>query len=345
MKRLALLALIALAVIMSVSYQWLAATIDEPLGQAGVWHVERGSSLHGVMGQLQPGVNKHQLRAQRALLRWREQPLDIKAGEYRLSPIMSLTAILEMFAAGNVIARQATLLEGWTISQAKTYLATVDGLQNDLEGQAWQAFLLSLNLSPEQHGEGWFAPETYHFSLGNKQSDILRQAHQRLRGWLDEAWQQRRDGLPLAQPYDMLILASIVEKETALAAERGTIASVFLNRLRRGMRLQTDPTVIYGLGEAFDGDLRRRDLASDSPYNTYRINGLPPTPIALPSRDALLAVALAPDTPYLYFVAKGDGSSYFSTSLEEHQAAVRRYQINRRSDYRSRPAQGSVNER
>jgi UPF0755 protein len=163
--------------------------------------------------------------------------------------------------------------------------------------------------------------------------------------WLDEAWQQRQDNLPLASRYQLLILASIVEKETALASERGNIASVFINRLRRGMRLQTDPTVIYGLGEAFDGDLTRADLRSDSPYNTYRINGLPPTPIALPSRDALMSVVLAPETPYLYFVAKGDGSSYFSTTLDEHQAAVRRYQLNRRSDYRSRPAQGTSNDR
>ncbi len=345
MKRIALLVLTAMALIMSISYQWLTHTLDEPLGQRGVWLVEHGSSLHAVMGQLQPEASKHQLRAQRALMRWRGQALDIKAGEYRLQPGMSLRAILEMLSKGDVVLRQATLLEGWTISQARAYLASLDGLQNDLEGQAWPAFLLSLNLDPEQRGEGWFAPETYHFSLGNRQSNVLRQAHQRLRGWLDEAWQQRRENLPLANAYEMLILGSIVEKETALASERGNIASVFLNRLRRGMRLQTDPTVIYGLGDTFDGDLRRRDLAADSPYNTYRIHGLPPTPIALPSRDALQAVALAPDTPYLYFVAKGDGSSYFSTSLEEHQAAVRRYQINRRDDYRSRPAQGTVNER
>lgn len=304
----------------------------------------RGTSLHSAMAHVQPDASHFMLKAQRTLLRWQGVDLAIKAGEYELREDMSLYDVLAMLAKGDVMLRQVTLVEGWTIRQARDFLSTVDGLEDDLQGSQWEAFLLSLNLDPIQQGEGWFAPETFHFSLGNSQSDILRQAHRRLRDWLDEAWQQRRDGLPLQNAYQLLILASIVEKETALPSERGMIASVFINRLRRGMRLQTDPTVIYGLGDAFDGDLRRRDLASESPYNTYKIKGLPPTPIALPSKDALMAVALAPDSPYLYFVAKGDGSSYFSISLDEHQAAVRRYQINRRSDYRSRPVKGSGND-
>lgn len=333
-----------LAALLLGTYYGIWRTIHQPLMVNGHWHVERGTSLNTVMRRLQPQSSQYLRRAQRTLLQWHGVNLAIKAGEYELRNDMSLYDVLSILSAGDVMLRQATLLEGWTISQARQYLSSVEGLVNDLQGDEWGAFLLSLNLDPSRHGEGWFAPETYYFSRGNGQRDILLQAHKRLRGWLNDAWQQRRDNLPLLDPYQLLILASIVEKETALASERGTIASVFINRLRRGMRLQTDPTVIYGLGAAFDGDLRRRDLASDTPYNTYRINGLPPTPIALPSKDALLAVALAPDTPYLYFVAKGDGSSYFSTTLEEHQAAVRRFQINRRSDYRSRPAQGKGND-
>jgi UPF0755 protein len=343
-KAKSLVVCFALACALCAAYYIVSHSIHRPLLRQEYWLVARGTSLHSAMAHVQPDASHFMLKAQRTLLRWQGVDLAIKAGEYELREDMSLYDVLAMLAKGDVMLRQVTLVEGWTIRQARDFLSTVDGLEDDLQGSQWEAFLLSLNLDPNQQGEGWFAPETYHFSLGNSQRDILRQAHRRLRDWLDEAWQKRRDGLPLHNAYQLLILASIVEKETALPSERGMIASVFINRLRRGMRLQTDPTVIYGLGDAFDGDLRRRDIASDSPYNTYKIKGLPPTPIALPSKDALMAVALAPDSPYLYFVAKGDGSSYFSISLDEHQAAVRRYQINRRSDYRSRPVKGSGND-
>jgi len=174
--------------------------------------------------------------------------------------------------------------------------------------------------------EGWFFPETYFFSSGSTDAAVLGRAHRLMRERLDAAWRGRSEGLPLTDPYQALILASIVEKETGRPADRPLIASVFVNRLKRGLRLQTDPSVIYGLGTRFDGNLRKRDLESDSPYNTYTRDGLPPTPIALPSQASIDAVLNPPVTQYLYFVSRGDGSSEFSANLPDHNRAVSRYQ-------------------
>lgn len=345
MKKIALSVIFIVLTTFAALTLYIDRTLQQPMYKQGNWLVTKGSSVYSVLRYLQPETSQLIIRLQLALWRFYERSTAIKAGEYVLKPDMTITDSITMLIKGDVVLRDATLVEGWTVAQARQYLSSVEGLVNDLQGTQWDAFLLSLNLDSSTGGEGWFAPDTYHFSLGNKQTDIFRQAHSQLKSWLEEAWQQRPNDLPLANPYELLILASIIEKETALTSERGNIASVFLNRLRRGMRLQTDPTVIYGLGEAFDGDLRRRDLTSDTPYNTYRINGLPPTPIALPSRDALMAVVNAPATDYLYFVAKGDGSSYFSTSLAEHNSAVKRYQLSRRDDYRSTPNQRNGNER
>jgi UPF0755 protein len=174
--------------------------------------------------------------------------------------------------------------------------------------------------------EGWFFPDTYFFAAGSTDAALLARAHRLMRARLDAAWAARAPGLPLAGPYEALILASIVEKETGRAADRPLIASVFINRLKLGMRLQTDPTVIYGVGPKFDGNLRRRDLDTDTPYNTYTRAGLPPTPIALPSQGSLDAVVNPPRSDYLYFVARGDGSSQFSTNLADHNRAVAKFQ-------------------
>jgi UPF0755 protein len=175
-----------------------------------------------------------------------------------------------------------------------------------------------------EHPEGWFLPETYLFVRGDSDLDLLRRAHHAMRVALAEAWASRSADSPLESPYELLVLASIVEKETALEQERGQIAGVFSRRLQRGMRLQTDPSVIYGLGEAFDGDIRRRDLEADTPYNTYTRHGLPPTPIAMPGRASLQAAARPADGAALYFVADGNGGHTFSATLAEHQAAVKR---------------------
>jgi UPF0755 protein len=253
----------------------------------------------------------------------RLEPHLYRSGEYRLEAGLRPREVLEELASGRVIQYRLTLVEGWTFMQWAALLDRSDILEHrfDLEdpGQ-WPALLSELGI---EHPEGWFLPETYQFTRGDSDLDILIRAHQAMRVQLDEAWASRAEGLPLNTPYELLILASIVEKETARDDERGRVAGVFIRRLQRGMRLQTDPTVIYGLGEGYDGDIRRRDLQTDTPYNTYTRGGLPPTPIAMPGRASLQAAARPADGDALYFVADGKGGHTFSVTLEEHQAAVR----------------------
>jgi len=232
--------------------------------------------------------------------------------------------VLETLAAGLVVQHRVTLVEGWTFAQLADRLQANEVLEHrvDLSDPAnWPDLLSALDI---EHPEGWFLPETYQFTRGDSDLDILTRAHRSMRAELDQAWAARAEDLPLKSPYELLILASIVEKETALDSEREEIAGVFVRRLRKGMRLQTDPTVIYGLGEGFDGDIRRRDLEADTPYNTYTRGGLPPTPIAMPGRASLWAAARPADGESLYFVADGRGGHTFSVTLEEHQAAVNR---------------------
>ena len=182
---------------------------------------------------------------------------------------------------------------------------------------------------PKQHPEGLFFPDTYHFPRATTDKEFLQRAYQRLQTVLEEEWQQRAENLPYQSAYEALIMASIIEKETGLASERETIAGVFVRRLNKKMKLQTDPTVIYAMGQQFDGNIRKKDLSIDSPYNTYRYKGLPPTPIALAGREAIYAALQPQDGKALYFVAKGDGSHYFSETLAEHNSAVAKYQLNR----------------
>lgn len=303
--------------------------------------VKKGESLNAVLQRLHDRGWLDELIPAKFYLRFTGRGHRIQAGEYTLQAGSSLLQLIERLESGAVLMRQMTLVEGWTAQQALHYVQAQTGVVSSLAAAdltAWvQRQVPELSLSS---AEGLLFPDTYHYSFGVRDVDVLQQALDKTQQVLAEEWQQRRNGLPLRTPYEALILASIVEKETGLASERGMIASVFLNRLRRGMRLQTDPTVIYGLGERFAGNITRAHLLDDNPYNTYRIAGLPPTPISLPGREALRAVLQAPDSKALYFVAKGDGSSYFSSTLEEHNKAVRRYQIyQRRGDYRSAPSQ------
>ena len=254
----------------------------------------------------------------------RLEPVLLKAGEYRLDPGMTPRDVVQRLASGDVIRYRFTVVEGWTFRQLREALAANPDLEQVLPPPAagdWDFRSLFPDIG---HPEGWFLPETYLFTRGDSDRDLLLRAHRAMQEALAEAWAGRDTGLPLETPYELLILASIIEKETALPEERGTIAGVFVRRLNRGMRLQTDPTVIYGLGEAFDGDIRRRDLRRDTPYNTYTRHGLPPTPIALPGRAALEAAAHPEPGDTLYFVADGSGGHTFSRTLEEHQAAVDR---------------------
>ena len=262
----------------------------------------------------------------------------VKAGEYAIVPGDTSLDLLDKLIQGDVVVYQLTLVEGWTFRQALNYLHDQAKLSATLiDDESVQNFIQQLSL-PTDNPEGWFFPDTYHYSATHTDRDILSSANQRMQDTLATEWASRDVGLPYETPYEALIMASIVEKETGVASERQQIAGVFVRRLQNNMRLQTDPTVIYGLGEGFDGNLRRRHLSENTPYNTYVIRGLPPTPIALPGREAIYA-ALHPDNgSALYFVAKGDGSHQFSNTLEEHNQAVRQFQIQQRNqNYRSSP--------
>lgn len=252
----------------------------------------------------------------------------IKAGHYQIARPHSPLELLEKFTRGDVTLAQITIIEGWTFRQLRAALDQHPDLRHETSAMSDAEVLAALG---ETGGapEGLFFPDTYFFSKNSPDLDVLRRAHQTMQQHLEQAWQGRRDGLPLNSPYEALILASIIEKETGREEDRAMIGGVFANRLRLGMKLQSDPTVIYGMGEDFDGDLRKRDLGSDTPFNTYTRAGLPPTPIAMPGRASLAAATQPAETGALYFVARGDGSSVFSKTLDEHNQAVNRYQRRR----------------
>jgi UPF0755 protein len=250
----------------------------------------------------------------------------VRAGEYSIAPGTTPGGLLRQFASGAVIQHAMTIVEGWTFRDLRHALERAHPLVNTLGNQSDAAIMRALG-EEGMAAEGVFFPDTYFYSKGATDLEILRQARRRMRRELEAAWQSRADNLPLQTPYDALILASLVERETANPAERARIAGVFIARLRIGMRLQTDPAVIYGLGAAFDGNLRRADLERDGPYNTYTRAGLPPTPIAVPGAASLRAAVRPDERGELYFVATGlpDGTHQFSRTLREHEAAVKRY--------------------
>ena len=227
---------------------------------------------------------------------------------------------------GDVISHRFTLVEGWTFRQVLAAIGENETLRHTLEGLPEKEIMRRLEY-PGERAEGRFLADTYQFPRDSTDLALLARAYDAMQTFLQAQWRNREPGLPLKDPYEALILASIVEKETAVAAERPQIAGVFVRRLQKGMKLQTDPTVIYGIGEKFDGNIRRRDLTRDTPYNTYTRNGLPPTPICMPGRAAIEAVLHPAPGKTLYFVAKGDGTHYFSATLEEHTRAVRKYQL------------------
>lgn len=261
----------------------------------------------------------------------------LHSGEYRLIPQQSARDLLDLWRRGEVVQYSLTLVEGWSFRQVRAALGRQEKLEQrlaDLDDKALMDRLGLAGVSPE----GRFFPDTYRYVRGMSDLDLLKQASARLDQVLDEEWARRADGLPYRKPYDALIMASMVEKETGVAEERGQIAGVFVRRLRSGMRLQTDPTVIFGLGERYNGNLTRAHLQQPTPYNTYVIDGMPPTPIALAGREAIHAALNPVAGKSLYFVARGDGSHVFSETLEQHNRAVREYQLKRRADYRSSPA-------
>jgi UPF0755 protein len=250
----------------------------------------------------------------------------LQTGEYRLMPDMTPVSLLHILTSGDVIQHALVIVEGQTFREVLATVRGSDTLQTTLEVSDTSDIMVRLGHANE-HPEGRLLPDTYHFPGGTTDVAFLQRAYTAMAEQLASAWDAREEDLPFGTPYEALILASIVEKETGQVKERPLIAGVFVQRLRKGMRLQTDPTVIYGLGAGFDGNIRRRDLLADTPYNTYTRDGLPPTPIAMPGRDAIDAVMHPQENGYLYFVARGDGSHYFSRTLQEHNQAVKKYQL------------------
>jgi UPF0755 protein len=262
--------------------------------------------------------------------------VQVKAGEYLLSAGITPVELMEVITSGRSINYSFTIVEGSTFKQLIESISKAEFLNNDLEGLSEKELLAILDLKFE-HPEGVFLAETYSYERNTKTSELLKRAHALLQKTLTAEWEKKKAGLPYKNPYESLIMASIVEKETARADERPVIAGVFTRRLDKGMRLQTDPTVIYGMGDKYKGNIRRSDLLRPTPYNTYTIPALPPTPIAMVGREAIHAALNPQEGKALFFVAKGDGSHYFSETLREHNKAVHQYQINRRKDYRSSP--------
>ena len=286
----------------------------------------RGSSIRTLANQL---IEKDLLHDKMQFLLWGKftrQATRLQAGEYRLTPGLTLAGLLDNMTAGDVIEYNITLIEGFTFRQALQIIQQNPVVTLQLENLSDEEIMKQLGHEGE-HPEGRFYPDTYAVSRGVTDTELLMRAYDAMKNVLQEEWLQREENLPYKSSYEALIMASIVEKETAIAEERPLIAGLFTNRLRKNMRLQTDPTVIYGI-ENYDGNIRFKDLRKDTPYNTYTRHGLPPTPIALPAREAIHATLHPDKTKYLYFVAYSDGSGrhVFSTNLADHEKAVDQYQ-------------------
>lgn len=331
MKKILLPALLLLlAGVAAVAWLWhdMELQLNQPLAitRVEVLEVVPGTNLRALAMELQRRrwlqksvyLELEARRTRRAGL--------IKAGEYAVAPGATPRTLLDLLVSGRVIQHQLAIIEGWSFRELIQAVSASPVLRHTLSASTPARLMAEIGYAGYLP-EGRFLPDTYSFPAGTSDTDFLRRAFAAMEKTLNEEWQGRDQELPYSSPYQALIMASLVEKETAVPVERSRIAGVFVRRLQQGIRLQTDPTVIYALGEAFDGNIRRRDLDLDSPFNTYRVAGLPPTPIAMPGRDSIHA-ALHPEAgAALYFVARGDGTHEFSDSLEAHNRVVRKYQI------------------
>lgn len=327
MKRLIFrtVAVIGLLLAVAAAAGWWYARTPVALSAPVIdFTVQRGFTMR----QAATAIARAGVQVQPELLYWMARLAGkaslIKAGSYEVHTGVTPWTLILKLSAGDVSQGEVLFVEGWNFRQVREALESNPNLQRDTIGLSEREIMERIGAS-EPHAEGLFFPDTYLFDKQSSALAVLRRAYGAMKERLAFAWEARDPALPLSSPYELLILASIVEKETGRAEDRSLVASVFANRLRVGMRLQTDPTVIYGLGPEFDGRLRRRDLDTDHPWNTYTRGGLPPTPIAIPGRDALQAAVRPAKTDYLYFVARGDGSSAFSRTLEDHNRAVDRY--------------------
>lgn len=312
----------------AAAYLWLQRYLDTPLplASAVIIEIPAGSSMTAVAALLQGHAQLQHPRVLTLWARYAEIDTAIRAGEFELQPGLTPRTALNHLLVGPFVQYPVSFIEGTTVSEALKILWSSPRVQLTLQGLGEAELLAALN-SPRESLEGLLFPDTYFYTAGTTDLSILRRAAARLDQVIAEEWAQRQEDLPYTSPYEALIMASIIEKESGVVSERAEIAGVFVRRLRLGMRLQSDPTVIYGMGNAYDGNIRREDLETLTPYNTYRINGLPPSPIALSGRDAIRASLNPAPGSALYFVATGDGGHVFSDTLEAHNAAVRRYQL------------------
>ena len=318
-----------------VSYRSLLTPVSLPTPYLD-FDIPSGSSFQGVCKRLYAqGVLDSSLPLM-LYARISGQSSRIKAGEYRLDTGRTPLEILAQFIDGRNVQHVFTIVEGWSLDELLTALAQEPKLRHELDKPSKVSLSHTLGLE-EDAMEGLFFADSYYFSRSDTDLSVLKRAYARMQVILSEEWQARAKGLPYKNQYEALVMASIVEKETGLSEERAEIAGVFVRRLKKKMRLQTDPTVIYGLRESYNGNLTRKHLKTRTPYNTYVIFGLPPTPIAMAGREAIHASLHPKNGDSLYFVARGDGGHYFSSNLKEHNRAVKKYQWKRRSDYRSAP--------
>lgn len=331
LKWLVMAVLLLAVCAIAAAFVWLQRPLPMALRGQAVADVviAPGSTARGVARALRQGGVQLPDWWLYGWLRLSGQSREIKAGAYELEQGITPAEVLSKFVRGEQAVRRVTFVEGWNYRQVLQALKAAEFLRYDLPASGDPLALAQALHLNARHPEGRFFPDTYVYPKNSNASDVLKQAAAAMDTQLARAWAQRAHSVNLRSPDEALVLASIVEKETGHTADRTLISAVFNNRLRIGMRLQTDPTVIYGLGQSFDGNLRRRDLEADTPYNTYTRTGLPPTPIAMPGAAALLAAVQPAASPALYFVAKGDGTSHFSQSLDEHNQAVRRYILKR----------------
>lgn len=311
-----------------VGYKYAQRTLSRPLSfTEHTYSINTGDSLNSFLNQLQVQGAISETLTPRLFARYQKISGQIHTGDYRFEDGTSLRNILNQITTGSgQITTTITVVEGTTFAEFRAHLASLEVIQHDLTSIPNDQIMQQLFASPK-HAEGLFFPESYQYRKGDSEQSILKRAYDLMHTHLQKIWAERDPETPLKSPYEALILASIIEKETGLASERPLISGVFTNRLRKGMRLQTDPTVIYGLGDAFNGNLKRNHLRSDTPYNTYTRKGLPPTPICLPGLASLQAAVHPQATKAIYFVAKGGGAHYFSETLSEHNKAVRKYQL------------------
>lgn len=329
-----LVALLFAAIVWVYVQNWLKTPLNIS-SEGYTYELKQGQTL----GHLANDLSAQKLLEYPRLLRLYARLTDtskVHAGEYFFAQGTTPETLLEKLGKGEVVLYQVTFVEGWTFKQAVTVLENNSSVRHELSGKTEKEQLALLNL-PIEHPEGWFFPDTYSFSRNTSDIEILQKAYHRMEQLLNAEWEKRAPGLPYKNAYEALIMASIIERETGHHSEREQIAGVFVRRLQQGMKLQTDPTVIYGMGDKYRGRIARKNLEEATAYNTYVIGGLPPTPIALPSAASIKAALNPAAGNALYFVAKGDGTSEFSDTLDAHNQAVRRYQLNRRSDYRAAP--------